>query len=101
MKRKRLWSSLSRVVRGHHCKYSLPPLSCYISKWSGIRKKLLLDAADSFRLGFEHLNPQFGIRCSGNDRTRLPSACKSFQISSDISHSKRPARNWEAEADRS
>ena len=28
------------------------------------------------RLGFAHLNPQFGIRFGGNDKTRLPSACK-------------------------
>jgi hypothetical protein len=32
------------------------------------------DADD--RLGFAHLNPQFGIRFGGPDKTRLPSACK-------------------------
>ena len=31
------------------------------------------------RLGFAHLNPQFGIRFGGNDKTRLPSACKLFR----------------------
>jgi hypothetical protein len=33
-----------------------------------------MDAND--RLGFAHLNPQFGIRFGGPDKTRLPSACK-------------------------
>jgi ubiquitin-protein ligase E3 C len=29
------------------------------------------------RLGFAHLNPQFGIRFGTSDKTRLPSACMS------------------------
>ena len=27
-------------------------------------------------LGFQNLNPNFGIRCAGSDTSRLPSACK-------------------------
>lgn len=31
-------------------------------------------------LGFEHLNPNFGIRFGGGDETRLPSACNSISL---------------------
>jgi hypothetical protein len=37
--------------------------------------------ADTFiRLGFQQLNPKFGIRSSGNDTTRLPSASSCFNL---------------------
>ena len=38
------------------------------------------DRADLFRLGFGHLNPSFGIRSTGNDTTRLPSASSCFNL---------------------
>jgi ubiquitin-protein ligase E3 C len=58
-----------------------PPL--YVLFISFRRSGIGMNAND--RLGFAHLNPQFGIRFGGNDKTRLPSACTSIFLEHWIS----------------
>ena len=66
------WLNSLRVALGPLCEFT----SLFDAAADGRRSRRNHGTMIDDRLGFAHLNPQFGIRFGGNDKTRLPSACK-------------------------
>ena len=66
------WLNSLRVALGPLCEFT----SLFDAAADGRHSRRNYGTKTDDRLGFAHLNPQFGIRFGGNDKTRLPSACK-------------------------